>query len=341
MPGLPDLNRVLFKPLANVQNGGCHMDVYLPESTKNSVLDEPCPVAILVHGGSWVIGASTDIQPDSVNYLLRAGIAVVSLEYRLAPQVKVVDCVQDCLDGYRFVTDGRLSIALNQQLEQSQYRTLDLNKVSIVGYSAGAHLVSCMISKLPSLGLSPPRCMILFYGPSKLDELSPGPAAAWEQARELKPQEVAFAEMSYHGEVTTSVPIIGETKAITPRRAFLGITAQLNNLHSLIAAPTDGSEDNSRINLSAYYLATAAYPPTFLSWGDKDTLVPPCQNEFLRDKLLELKVETRWAIATDGIHGYAEREFRESRAPDGSWWVQAIQPAFDFLLCKVGISTAL
>lgn len=45
-------------------------------------------VAICYHGGSWCLGASTDIQPQQVNYLLHQGIAVVSLEYRLGPQLR-------------------------------------------------------------------------------------------------------------------------------------------------------------------------------------------------------------------------------------------------------------
>lgn len=40
----------------------------------------------LIHGGGWMLGSSDSIPFNQVKYLLDHGVAVASVEYRLAPQ---------------------------------------------------------------------------------------------------------------------------------------------------------------------------------------------------------------------------------------------------------------
>lgn len=40
----------------------------------------------MIHGGAFTMGSSMDIPFNQVRYYLAHGMAVVSLEYRLAPQ---------------------------------------------------------------------------------------------------------------------------------------------------------------------------------------------------------------------------------------------------------------
>jgi len=40
----------------------------------------------MIHGGGWMLGSSDSIPFNQVRYLLNSGIAVASVEYRLAPQ---------------------------------------------------------------------------------------------------------------------------------------------------------------------------------------------------------------------------------------------------------------
>jgi hypothetical protein len=84
--------------------------------------------AMMIHGGAWSIGGSGHLPPDQVTYLLEEGFAVVSPEYRLAPHVKLAECVEDLLDAYRFVQTG-----LNQVLGTE----LDVKRTCVMGWSAG------------------------------------------------------------------------------------------------------------------------------------------------------------------------------------------------------------
>lgn len=83
---------------------------------------------MMIHGGAWSIGGSGHLPPDQVTYLLEEGFAVVSPEYRLAPHVKLAECVEDLLDAYRFVQNG-----LNEVLKTE----LDVKRTCIMGWSAG------------------------------------------------------------------------------------------------------------------------------------------------------------------------------------------------------------
>lgn len=83
---------------------------------------------MMIHGGAWSIGGSGHLPPDQVIYLLEQGFAVVSPEYRLAPHVKLAECVEDLLDAYRFVQHG-----LNEALGTE----LDVKRTCIMGWSAG------------------------------------------------------------------------------------------------------------------------------------------------------------------------------------------------------------
>lgn len=95
----------------------------------------------------------------------------------------------------------------------------------------------------------------------------------------------------------------------TSRRTYLGLAMHLDNLFSLIAPPLPPATeyDPHRKHFSPWYYVDKTFPPTFLSWGDADTLVRPRQSIVFRDKLEELEVECGWAIAKGAQHGYAEK----------------------------------
>src|SRR6516162_11330701 len=56
------------------------------------------PVVLWIHGGALIVGLRGQIDPIPLRKLLDAGYAVVSIDYRLAPETKlpaILDDVQD------------------------------------------------------------------------------------------------------------------------------------------------------------------------------------------------------------------------------------------------------
>ncbi len=99
-------------------------DVYLP------AIDPPengYPIVVVIHGGGWAAGDKWSIATYS-RLLAEEGIVAVAINYRLAPNHKFPAQVDDvrCAMVWVHQNAGRLK--------------LNLNKVGLLGYSAGGHL---------------------------------------------------------------------------------------------------------------------------------------------------------------------------------------------------------
>lgn len=105
------------------------MDIYLPEKKQGA---GNAPVLLMVHGGGWKRGdkrLGAALQ-NKVPYYNGKGIAVVSLNYRLVPQVTPVDQAQDVAKALAFIQDNAGKWGA------------DKSRVVLMGHSAGAHLVT-------------------------------------------------------------------------------------------------------------------------------------------------------------------------------------------------------
>ena len=130
--------------------GGCAIqaDVYrLPDSTRP-------PVVLWIHGGALILGDRGMIPAQHVERLLREGFAVVSIDYRLAPETKLPGIVADIEDAYQWVRqDG------------SEQFGLDGDRIAVVGRSAGGYL-----ALVSGFRVRPrPRAVVSFYGYGELN----------------------------------------------------------------------------------------------------------------------------------------------------------------------------
>src|SRR6185436_13100149 len=53
------------------------------------------PAIVWIHGGALIFGDRGTVRPDQLERYLRAGYAVVSIDYRLAPETKLPDIIED------------------------------------------------------------------------------------------------------------------------------------------------------------------------------------------------------------------------------------------------------
>lgn len=108
-------------------------------------------VVVEIHGGGWVMGNGLSFLPQ-VERLTEAGIAVVSLDYRLAPEHPYPAAVEDCVAATRWL--------------MRQLPTLfGCERLCLLGFSAGSHLAACTLLRLLSLGESSRLAgAALYYG---------------------------------------------------------------------------------------------------------------------------------------------------------------------------------
>jgi acetyl esterase/lipase len=109
-------------------------DVYAPKGVRNA------PVILMVHGGAWRIGdkRSKGVVENKVARWSRAGIIVISVNYRMLPGTDPVEQARDVARA--------LAAAQARMAEWGG----DPNSVVLMGHSAGAHLVA-LIDANPAL----------------------------------------------------------------------------------------------------------------------------------------------------------------------------------------------
>jgi acetyl esterase/lipase len=114
----------------------------------------PCRgVYIDIHGGAWVLGNARMDDAANADIVKTCGVAVVSVDYRVALHNAVMAALDDC--------ETATAWALEHLADEFGAEVL-----LIGGESAGAHLVASTLIRLRDRGvdLSPVMGAVLFYG---------------------------------------------------------------------------------------------------------------------------------------------------------------------------------
>lgn len=100
------------------------LDAHVPEGPG------PFPTAILVHGGGWEGGDKQTYITYIFEPLTQAGFTWFSIDYRLAPRHPFPAAIDDVRRAIRYVKENAARFKV------------DLERVALIGESAGGHLVS-------------------------------------------------------------------------------------------------------------------------------------------------------------------------------------------------------
>lgn len=110
-------------------------------------------IVLDIHGGGWVVGNAPMNDAFNAGFASRCGLAVVSVDYRLAPRASVHEQMEECLAAARWLLQGGLADDAGLP-------------VIVVGESAGAHLAAATLQRLrdwPAL-LERVAGAVLYYG---------------------------------------------------------------------------------------------------------------------------------------------------------------------------------
>lgn len=110
------------------------------------------PCVIVVHGGSWAGGDSQQL-PELNSVLAKAGYAVASINYRLAPRYHYPAPLED------------IQTALHYLRSHAEKLAIDTNRFVLLGRSAGGQIVLSAASILHDSSI---KGVIDFYGPADM-----------------------------------------------------------------------------------------------------------------------------------------------------------------------------
>lgn len=125
---------------------GLQLDFYAVKTASK----KPC--VVVIHGGSWSGGDDKQL-PELNSYLAKRGYAVASIDYRLAPEYKSTQALED------------VKSAVNYLKANAEKLQIDTNNFVLLGRSAGAQLALLAAYTFKNEGI---KGVINFYGPADM-----------------------------------------------------------------------------------------------------------------------------------------------------------------------------
>jgi acetyl esterase/lipase len=127
-------------PYKQTASGPLLLDAYRPTAGTRH------PLVVMIHGGGWARGGRFAMGLSKwAGYLASAGLAVISIDYRLAPHTTFPDSFQDCLDAVDWAVAHAVELGA------------DADRLGLWGDSAGGHLVLLLATSQTHPGYGGPR----------------------------------------------------------------------------------------------------------------------------------------------------------------------------------------
>jgi acetyl esterase len=133
---------------ADGPHGPIPVRLYRPKNSGDATL----PVLVYFHGGGWVLGYLDALDATCAQLANAAGCAVVSVDYRLAPENKFPKAVDDAYASTAWVAANAKTLGI------------DPNRIAVGGDSAGGNLaaVVCIMAR-DAGGKLPIKYQLLIY----------------------------------------------------------------------------------------------------------------------------------------------------------------------------------
>lgn len=251
-------------------------DVYRPKN------DELCPVIAWFHGGALINGNRERVNPSVLKLAEEKGYALVSFDYRLAPETKLPALISDIEAAFQWLAnDGAKQFHLDPQ------------RIVAAGESAGGYL-----ALVTGYRVSPrPKAIAALYGYGSLtgdwySQPSPHPR---HNEKKIS-QEEALAQ-------SDGIVVSDHTKRRGSGSVIYTYYRQQGTWPEEVSGFDRATVAEQIVPYEPLKNVTADYPPTFLAHGTADTDVPYEESKKFSDALEKNGVSHQLITIEHGEHG--------------------------------------
>jgi acetyl esterase/lipase len=212
------------------------------------------PVVVWIHGGALIMGNRHSVPRNLIDLCRAEGFALVSLDYRLAPAVKLPDIVADVDDAFRWL-HGRGKETCH----------LDADRVVVTGGSAGGYL-----TLMTGVRVKPrPQALVAYWGYGDVDgDWYTKPSEHYRKQPLVKKEDA-------QGGVGEKVITGDEPGVDMSARGRFYLYLRQNGLWTKEVTSFDPSTERAKLDpYCPVRNVSSDYPPTLLIHGTEDTDVP-------------------------------------------------------------------
>jgi acetyl esterase/lipase len=242
------------------------------------------PVLVWIHGGALIMGSRTSVPQQLLDLCKKESYALVSIDYRLAPEVKLPDIAQDVEDALGWVRD-----------KGAKAHFLDPDRIVVSGGSAGGYL-----TMLTGCRVKPrPRALVAYWGYGDVDgDWYTKPSEFYRKQVPLIERDDALKGVG--GKVLTGVTNSDDNK---PRSRYYHYLRQ-NGLWTREITGFDPDKDKEKLDKYCPVRSLPAdYPPILMIHGTKDDDVPYEQSAAMDRELARRKLPHELITVEGAGHG--------------------------------------
>ena len=251
-------------------------DVYRPPG------DEVLPVVVWIHGGALINGHREGISGRVRKYAINRRLALVSIVYRLAPETKLPAIIEDVEDAFRWIRGAGAK----------QYK-LDPNRIAVTGGSAGGYLTLVTGYRVQP----PPQGLVAFWGYGDL-------VGPWYSSPSKHPRHNQTKPTREQAWKQVSGAPVADSRRRNGNGGLFYVYCRQTGMWPKHVSGWDPHTDSERFNpYMPVKNVDAAYPPTVMIHGDRDTDVPHEQSVMMARELRSHGVEHELLSIKGGEHG--------------------------------------
>jgi acetyl esterase/lipase len=241
------------------------------------------PAAVWIHGGALIMGHRGEIDRRVKKHMLDAGYVLISIDYRLAPETKLPEIIQDVEDAFEWI-----------RREGPRLFQIDPARIAVIGGSAGGYLT---LSAGFRVRPRPTVLMSLFGYGDLIGDWYSKPSPHPRHNRRKVTRDDAYGQVS-------GPPISDSRNRNGDGGLFYQYCRQTGTWPKAVSGWDPAQESERFHEFMPVKNVTAEYPPTVMIHGTDDTDVPHEQSTMMAERLRQHDVSHEFISVANGEHGF-------------------------------------